>query len=128
MGSRLTSPLSELIELLESIAFDRSALGDASDEERERLLQAVARIYHPDRTERRRRKRVVMRERRAERLRANEGTRDRTGIRTLRRKPVFHTPNVFPPPGFVPQDVHDEETTDADHEVRETIEPQPCYI
>ena len=125
MGPRITSPLSELIELLETIAFDRSVLGDASDEERERLLQAVARIYHPDRTERRRRKRVVMRERRAERLRANEGTRDQTGIRTLRRKPVFHTPNVFPPPDFVPQDVHDEHT---DRDVRETIEPQNCYI
>ena len=125
MGSRISSPLSELIELLESIAFDRSALAGASEEERERLLQAVARIYHPDRTERRRRKRVVMRERRAERLRANEGTRDQTGIRTLRRKPVFHTPNVFPPPDFVPQDVHGEDT---DRDVRETIEPQPCYI
>jgi len=125
VGPRITSPLSELIELLETIAFDRSVLGDASDEERERLLQAVARIYHPDRTERRRRKRVVMRERRAERLRANEGTRDQTGIRTLRRKPVFHTPNVFPPPDFVPQDVHDEHT---DRDVRETIEPQNCYI
>jgi len=128
VGSRISSPLSELIELLESIAFDRSALGDASDEERERLLQAVARIYHPDRTERRRMKRVVRRERRAERLRASEGTRDRTGIRTLRRKPVFHTPNVFPPPGFVPRDIHDEETTGPFHEVREAIEPQNCYI
>jgi NAD(P)-dependent dehydrogenase (short-subunit alcohol dehydrogenase family) len=127
VGSRLTVPLSELIELLESIAFDRGALAGASEEERERLLQAVARIYHPDRTERRRRKRVVMRERRAQRRRANEGTRDQTGIRTLRRKPVFHTPNVFAPPGFVPQDIHDPSGS-VDTDVRETIEPQVCYI
>ena len=125
MGPRISSSLSELIELLEAIAFDRSALAGASEEERERLLQAVARIYHPDRTERRRRKRVVTRARRAERLRAHEDTRDQTGIRMLRRKPVFHTPNVFPPPDFVPQDVHNE---DADHDIHETIEPQHCYI
>jgi NAD(P)-dependent dehydrogenase (short-subunit alcohol dehydrogenase family) len=123
VGSRISSQLTDLIELLESIAIDRGALSGASDEERERLLQAVARIYHPDRAERRRRRRVVARERRAERLRANEGTRDQTGIRTLRRKPVFHTPNVFPPPAFVPHDRHH-----ADPAMGETIEPQPCYI
>jgi NAD(P)-dependent dehydrogenase (short-subunit alcohol dehydrogenase family) len=30
-----------------------------------------------------------------------------TGIRELRRKPVFHTPNVFPPESFEPRDIHE---------------------
>ena len=30
-----------------------------------------------------------------------------TGIRELRRKPVFHSPNVFPPESFEPRDVHE---------------------
>ena len=128
MGPRVKSQLTELIELLESIAFDRGVLSDASEEDRERLLQAVARIYHPDRTERRRMRRVAARERHAERLRVNEGTRDQTGIRALRRKPVFHTPNVFPPPDFVAHDRHDPGSVDAEGEAPETIEPQNCYI
>ena len=32
-----------------------------------------------------------------------------TGIRALRRRPVFTTPNVFPPEGFEPKDVHGDE-------------------
>ena len=128
MAPRVSTELTDLIELLEAIADGRGVLVDASEEERERLLQAVARIYHPDRSERRRMKRVVARERRAERLRASEGTRDRTGIRTLRRKPVFHTPNVFPPPDFRPHDRHDQENGEIDPALRESIEPQHCYI
>lgn len=44
-----------------------------------------------------------------------------TGIRTLRAKPVFTTPNVFPPVGFEQADV-------ADARFRETVEPQHCYV
>ena len=41
-----------------------------------------------------------------------------TGIRTLRRKPVFTSPNVFPPPDFEPSSRGDASTAD----------PQHCYI
>ncbi|MDZ4812775.1 MAG: SDR family oxidoreductase, partial [Pseudomonadota bacterium] len=50
-----------------------------------------------------------------------------TGIRALRRKPVFTTPNYFPPEGFVAQDAdNDEAQTGAER--RESIEPQHCYV
>jgi len=45
-----------------------------------------------------------------------------TGIRSLRRQPVFNTPNVFPPAEFAQREVED----DPDH--REAVEPQHCYI
>jgi NAD(P)-dependent dehydrogenase (short-subunit alcohol dehydrogenase family) len=45
---------------------------------------------------------------------------DQTGIRTLRRKPVFTTPNFFPPPDFEQRNLEQrgEESSDSPH----------CYI
>ena len=45
-----------------------------------------------------------------------------TGIRVLREKPVFTTPNVFAPAEFEQADVDDEP------EFREVVEPQHCYV
>ena len=100
------------IELLESIAADRSVLAGVPDEERKRLLQAVANVYSPDRVERRRMAKIVDRQRKAARVKSDQNALHETGIRSLRRKPVFHTPNVFPTvsvaDGFEPRDVHDD--------------------
>ena len=82
-------------------------LAGVPDEERARLLQAVALVYHPDRVERRRMAKATVKQRRAARVRETEQARVETGIRELRRKPVYHTPNVFPPESFEPRDVHD---------------------
>src|SRR5678815_4311892 len=57
--------LRETIELLESIAADRSVLAGVPEEERKRLLQAVAHVYSPDRVERRRMAKIVDRQRKA---------------------------------------------------------------
>src|SRR5688500_4948762 len=94
---RLVDRLREAVELLESIAADRSVLEGVPDEERKRLLQAVASVYHPDRVERRRMSKITARERKAARVKREQVTRAETGIQTLRRKPVFDTPNVCPP-------------------------------
>ena len=108
----LLARLHETIELLESIAADHTILAGVPDEDRKRLLQAVANVYSPDRVERRRMSKVVARERKAARVRSDQGVLHETGIRTLRRKPVFHTPNVFPTvsvaDGFEPRDVHED--------------------
>jgi hypothetical protein len=92
----LLARLRDTITLLESIAADRSVLAGVPDEERKRLLQAVASVYSPDRVERRRMSKVVARERKATRVQSDQAVLHETGIRSLRRKPVFHTPNVFP--------------------------------
>ncbi len=109
--AELTARLRETIDLLESIAADRSVLAGVPDEERKRLLQAVANVYSPDRVERRRMSKVVARERKAARVHSDQETLHDTGIRALRRKPVFHTPNVFPTlsvaDGFTPLDIHE---------------------
>ena len=90
--------LARIAELLERIATDRSVLEDLPDEDRERFLKAVADVYHPDRVERRRMAKVVDKQRKAARVKRDDGVLHETGIRAMRRKPVFTTPNVFPPP------------------------------
>jgi NAD(P)-dependent dehydrogenase (short-subunit alcohol dehydrogenase family) len=115
--------LRDAIALLEAIASDRTVLEGVPAEERQRLLQAVALVYSPDRSERRRMAKAAARDRKAERVRQDEVARAETGIRTLRQKPVFHTPNVFPPERFEQQDVEDESTA-----YRVSEELQHCYV
>src|SRR6187200_2181265 len=113
----LLARLHETIELLESIAADHTVLAGVPDEDRKRLLQAVANVYSPDRVERRRMSKVVARERKAARVRTDQDALHETGIRSLRRKPVFHTPNVFPTlsiaDGFEASDLHEEATSES---------------
>jgi NAD(P)-dependent dehydrogenase (short-subunit alcohol dehydrogenase family) len=125
----LLERLRDATALLESIANDRTVLAGVPDDERARLLQAVARVYHPDRVERRRMARVAANQRKAERVRDTEEVRADTGIRALRRrKPAIHTPNVFPPKEFTPDDVEDEGADEAAPYLREAVEPQHCYV
>src|SRR5687767_7795026 len=103
----LAERLREATELLEAIAADRTVLAGVPDEHRARLLQAVALVHHPDRAERRRMRKATANERKAARVQEREQARFETGIRELRRKPVFHSPNVFPPESFEPDDVYE---------------------
>ncbi len=111
------------IELLQAIAADRSLLERLPPELRERLHQAIARVYHPDPVLRRQRVKAAERERNAAQIAREEALLHATGIRQLRRRPVFTTPNVFPPEDFVANDSEDNEP-----ERRESVEPQHCYV
>jgi NAD(P)-dependent dehydrogenase (short-subunit alcohol dehydrogenase family) len=122
----LLERLRDTTELLASIAADRSLLAGVPAEDRRRLLEAVALVYSPDRAERRRMAKISARERKAARVKQDEGVLAGTGIRTLRRRPVFHTPNVFPPVGFGPHDVDEE--PDGKGTGRDARELQPCYV
>ncbi|WP_266159374.1 SDR family NAD(P)-dependent oxidoreductase [Dyella silvatica] len=111
--------------LLESVAADRQLLDQLPAADRERLHQAVAKAYHPDPAARRLKLKAAEKARNASKIRADDALLHQTGIRALRRKPVFSTPNVFAPQGFEPHDV----APDADSEQpRESIEPQHCYV
>jgi NAD(P)-dependent dehydrogenase (short-subunit alcohol dehydrogenase family) len=130
----LEERLRDAVALLESIAADRSMLEGVPDEERKRLLQAVAAVYHPDRVERRRMSKITARERKAARVKRDQVTRAETGIQTLRRKPVFHTPNVFPPGSAEagpdeshPAPSHRAPSHPAPSHLRAS-EPQHCYV
>ena len=127
--SSIQDRLREAVELLESIAGDRRVLEGVPAGDRTRLLRAVASVYHPDRVERRRMAKVTARERRASRVARDQAARARTAIQTLRRKPVFHTPNVFPPEGFGSDDSADaEQAGDEGTQARPTRELPHCYV
>src|SRR5579862_3172259 len=89
--------LREIVEFLEAIDADRRILDTLPLEESSRLLRAIDRANNPDNRTRRRQLKAMAREAREARVRRAEAVLDGTGIRTLRRKPVFTTPNVFPP-------------------------------
>jgi len=121
--SELQNQARVAIDLLEAVAADWSLLERLPPVDRQRLHQAVAKVYNPDPVARRQRMKAVERERNAAQIRQDDELLDSTGIRTLRRQAVFTTPNVFPPEGFEAHDVH----ADGPHP-RETIAPQHCYV
>jgi NAD(P)-dependent dehydrogenase (short-subunit alcohol dehydrogenase family) len=96
-------------EMLELIAADRMLLEQIPAEDRQRLHLAVAQVYNPDPVARRQ----MMKAAERDRTRRDGEVLHETGIRTLRRKPVFTTPNCFPPP---------------EAEQRESLDLQHCYV
>jgi NAD(P)-dependent dehydrogenase (short-subunit alcohol dehydrogenase family) len=85
------------INLLEQLATDWSLLDDLPAETRTRLHLAVAQLFDPDPVTRRKRVKASERARRKAAAAKDEQRLNTTGIRTLRQKPVYTTPNVFPP-------------------------------
>ncbi len=109
--------LRSTLEMLEAVAADMKLLEQLSAEERKRFHQAVAQVYLPDSAARRRMLKAREREKTAAQTRRADAVLRETGIRMLRRRPVFTTQNFFPPEGF-----------EARPELRESVEPQHCYI
>jgi NAD(P)-dependent dehydrogenase (short-subunit alcohol dehydrogenase family) len=89
-----------VIDVLEQYASNRDLLNDLPKEDRQRLQVAIAEIYNPDPVARKKRLKMDEKRRRAAAAAKDEARLNQTGIRTLRSRPVFNTPNVFPPPGF----------------------------
>ncbi|WP_250633661.1 SDR family NAD(P)-dependent oxidoreductase [Pinirhizobacter soli] len=125
VDTELQQRLLAATQLLESIAANRLLLDSLPAEDRQRLYQAVAQVYHPDPGERRIKLKAAQKARHASKIKAEDTVLNQTGIRALRRKPVFTTPNVFAPEGFEARDI----TPDADAaQPRESIEPKHCYV
>ena len=108
-------------ELLETLAHDRRLLGTLSLEERTRLLTAAADVFNPDAVQRRRFTKAKRKAEKHATINTDEALLAETGIRVLRERPVFTTPNVYPPKGFEPGD-------DTIAGPRVTLEEQHCYV
>jgi NAD(P)-dependent dehydrogenase (short-subunit alcohol dehydrogenase family) len=110
-------------DLLEKIVADRSLLADIPEADRNRLLNAAGRVSRPDAIDRRQLLKVVKRKKRAEKVERAEALLASTGIRKLRRQPVFITsPNVYPPRS-------DDSTTSANSgATSETEDARVCYV
>ncbi|CAN5634948.1 SDR family oxidoreductase [soil metagenome] len=113
--------------LLEAANADRTMLDGLTDAERIRLVQAAGDLFCPDVDERRKLTKSRRKQARAHKVASDEDLLADTGIRRLRAKPVFTTPNVFVPEDLVQEDVTGSLAT-ADGPFREAREPQHCYI
>src|SRR5947209_3470696 len=111
--------LKAAIETLESVVRDRGLLGALSVEDRTRLLSAAGDVHNPDVAQRRLWAKSLRKREKAAKLERDEAALAETGIRVLREKPVYTTPNVVPPEEFDQVEVD---------EVRELIDPQHCYV
>jgi NAD(P)-dependent dehydrogenase (short-subunit alcohol dehydrogenase family) len=109
-------------EALESVVRDRGLLRALSEEGRTRLLAAAGDVFNPDVVARRRADKTNRRRLKAAKIEQDESMLAGTGIRVLRERPVFTTPNVYPPAGFEQAEVS------GDAEFREALEPQHCYV
>jgi NAD(P)-dependent dehydrogenase (short-subunit alcohol dehydrogenase family) len=118
-GTDAAERLRELIELLEQVGGDRKLLASLTAEERVRLIQAAGKVYNPDPAARRQLVKAVVRKRIADRVKRDESVLHETGIRELRRKPVFTTPNYFLP---------DAEATAPEPEIPDSLDERHCYI
>src|SRR3546814_5798553 len=103
-----------------------NVLADLPDDERTRRREAVALVHHPEPRARRREAKAQARERAQEKARQTEELLNQTGIRTLRRKPVFSTPNYFPPQAPGQHDPHNRATDPVSH--NESPELLHCYV
>ncbi|MCA2964166.1 MAG: SDR family oxidoreductase [Acidobacteriaceae bacterium] len=115
LDATLPSSLRSTLELLERLDTDRDLLERLPAPERERLHRVVAQLFNPDPAARRARLKAAERQRSAADLERAAALLDQTGIRSLRRKAVFTSPNYFPPP-----------TTEQGPP--EAPEPLHCYI
>jgi NAD(P)-dependent dehydrogenase (short-subunit alcohol dehydrogenase family) len=106
--------LREAIAMLEAVARDRTLLQELTVEERTRLLTAAGAVFDPDVVARRRAAKELRRRKKNAKLAEDETTLAETGIRVLRSKPVFTTPNYTAP--------------EPEPEERETITRQHCYV
>ena len=114
--------LKAAIELLEKASANRALLAGLTDEEHTRLMKVAGDLYCPDLTQRRKLVKAKVKQRKAEKKHADDKKLHQTGIRELRRKPVFTTPNYFPPQIGEPQEVTD------NPDFHEAVEPQNCYV
>ncbi len=113
------------IEALEAVVADRDLLEALPVAERTRLLNAAGDVYAPDVQERRRRIKAQRRQQKAQKAQRDQQTLADTGIRVLRAKPVFTTPNVFAPLDVGPDAIDDDIDTAAE---RELLAERHCYV
>ena len=117
--------LLDTLAVMREVISGPEMLGELDAEERADFLNAAGDVFSPDPEIRRRRTKLLQQRRRSERLQRDEAALDATGIRSLRARPVFTTPDVFAPRQFDQRDVDDDHDSPP---FRETLEPQHCYI
>jgi NAD(P)-dependent dehydrogenase (short-subunit alcohol dehydrogenase family) len=128
LGAEFLARLRTAIGVLETLGADWRLIGRLPLEDRQRLHRAVALMHVPDPATRRRQAKATAREQKAAQIARAEYRLSQTGIRTLRRKPTFTTPNAIAPTGFDPRDVPPAEDEAASGATESGAEARYCYV
>jgi NAD(P)-dependent dehydrogenase (short-subunit alcohol dehydrogenase family) len=113
-------------EVLEAVTADRSRLRGLSEADRVRFVNAAGDVFCPDVEKRRQGVKALRRRDRADKLARDEDMLAETGIRTLRARSVYTTPNVFPPTETAQTNV--EVDTGAGGVTGTLTETRHCYV
>lgn len=129
----LARRIREAADLLQELAADRSLLSHGSDADQRRLIHAAGEVWTPDPAQRRALTKARAK-RRAEEARATEeATLNQRGIRKLRRRPTFTTPNIYPPvePEALPparNEAVDGKSREIEADGGVEVDRQHCYV
>ncbi|MGE5186942.1 MAG: SDR family NAD(P)-dependent oxidoreductase [Acidobacteriota bacterium] len=110
MSDDLEDRVKAAIELIEQLGSDLPRLAELDEELRIRLVSAAGQLSRPDRYSRKALGKALARARYRARRDADRSLLDQTGIRALRREPVFRTP--LPKPSW-PLELADDGGEDA---------------
>jgi NAD(P)-dependent dehydrogenase (short-subunit alcohol dehydrogenase family) len=135
-GALSSDEVAAALKVLERVARDRGALAAVDQEAREALQRLAGEVARPDPEQRRRLRKALLRRAHGARKEADERRRDATGIRQLRKAPVFLTSlPPMPPPGTdasawwpalpSPPAPSPEPSPEAGPEL---TEPRKCYV
>src|SRR5215472_11250099 len=92
------------IQTLEKLAADRTLMTALSAEEYTRLRNAAGEVFSPDPREKRRFTKAKIRKHKQDKIQKEQAVLNQTGIRELRRRPVFNTPDPLPAPKLKPDE------------------------
>lgn len=118
----IAEELRAAIPLLEKVAANRTLMAGLSPDEYARLMRAAGQVFQPDPKEKRRFLKARIRQHKLAKIFREQDALNRTGIRKLRRRPVFTTPNPLPAPEMPSDDIENEASSAT------TPDPQHCYI
>ena len=119
-----TARLQAALATLEEATADPMMLAGLSPEDLARLRRVAGEIFSPDVDLRRRITRARARGQKVAQIEREQAKLDQTGIRKLRREPIFTAPNLSPPVGFEAAEAAP--TTEASSP--ELDAPHRCYI
>ena len=121
-GAVLKDQMQKAVLLLESVASDRSMLMALSEDYRVRLHKATGEVFCPDVRQRRKLSKAIIKKRREEKLSKDQNQLNKSGIRSLRKKTVYTTPDFYPPKEIKLPKKH------GSSDSRHVAHPQNCYI
>ena len=117
--------LLDAMAVLRAVVAAPELVNELDATEKADFFNAAGDVFCPDPEIRRRRTKLLQQQRRSEKSQRDDETLAETGIRTLRSRPVFTTPDVYAPDDFEQHDVDDDPAASP---FRETIQAQHCYI